>query len=143
MAVDRGHRFQDKVALVTGASSGIGRAAALQLAEEGARVGALARSVDALETLVEEIKAVGGEAVVLTADVRVADEMEAAINKLVETLGGLDLVVHSAGVSWPGKKVVDLSEQEWDLVVDTNFKSCFLVARYTIPLMRARGGGAV
>jgi len=134
-------RFAGKVALVTGASSGIGRAVALGLAEEGARVGLLARSREALAAVVEEI---GGEnAVALAADVRVADEVEAAARALTEAFGGLDLLVHSAGVSWPGKKVEDLSEDEWDMLVDTNLKSCFLLARCAIPLMRARGGGAV
>jgi NAD(P)-dependent dehydrogenase (short-subunit alcohol dehydrogenase family) len=75
--------------------------------------------------------------------VGVAADVEQAIAQLVGEFGGLDLIGHSAGVSWPGKDVIDLTERDWDMLVDTNAKSCYLLAHYGIPHIRARGGGAV
>ena len=131
------------MALVAGATGGIGRACALRLAAEGARVGALARSADTLETLVGEIEAAGGRAVPLTADVRQAAQVENAIEALVDAFGGLDSVVNATGVAVPNKRVVDLAEEDWDTVIDTNLKGCFLIARHSVPFLRARGGGAI
>lgn len=139
----RGRRFEGRVALVTGASSGIGRAVALRLAEEGAVVGAVGRSVERLAATVAEIEAARGQALALPADVGVGADVEAAVAALIRAHGGLDLVAHAAGAALPAGSPVELSEQDWDAIFATNAKSCFLLAKHALPAMRARGGGAI
>ncbi|HET7121529.1 MAG TPA: SDR family NAD(P)-dependent oxidoreductase [Solirubrobacterales bacterium] len=136
-------RFSGKVALVTGASSGIGRAIALALAAEGARVAAVSRGAERLEGVVEEITAAGSEAAAFPADVAEMAEVERAMEALADRFGGLDLIAHAAGAMAPDRVVDELEEADWDRVLDTNAKSCFLLAKHGIPLMRARGGGSV
>lgn len=136
-------RFAGKVALVTGASSGIGRAIALALAAEGARVAAVSRSAERLAPVVEQIVAAGGEAAAFPADVAETGEVERAMEALTDRFGGLDLIAHAAGALSPERLVDELDEADWDRVLDTNAKSCFVLAKHGIPLMRARGGGSV
>lgn len=138
-----GGRFAGRVALVSGASSGVGRAVATQLALEGATIGAVARSVDALGETVAQIESSGGRAIALPADVRRAAEVESAIAQLVRSAGGLDLIAHAAGVSVPVGSVEEHSEEDWETIFDTNAKSCFLLSKFGVPAMRVRGGGAV
>jgi NAD(P)-dependent dehydrogenase (short-subunit alcohol dehydrogenase family) len=136
-------RFSGKMALVTGASSGIGRAIALALAAEGARVAAVSRSAERLAPVVEEILVAGGEAAAFPADVAEMDEVERAMGALTDRFGGLDVIAHAAGTMAPNKLIDQLDEADWDRVLDTNAKSCFVLAKHGVPLMRARGGGSV
>ena len=135
-------RFDGKVGLVTGASSGLGKMVATALAAEGAAVGALGRDRSALAETVSAIEAQGGRALALTGDLRAATDVEAAVAATVDAYGGLDLVAHAAGVLREGSST-ELSEADWDLQFDTNVKSCFLLAKHAVPAMRARGGGAI
>jgi meso-butanediol dehydrogenase/(S,S)-butanediol dehydrogenase/diacetyl reductase len=140
---DRGRgRFAGRVALVTGASSGIGRAVALAIAGEGAAVGAVARTAVALEEVVAEIEAAGGRALALPGDIGVEAEVERAVATLSQTYGGLDVVANVAGSGFLSS-VVEMSEADWDGIQAVNAKSCFLLAKHAVPEMRKRGRGAV
>jgi NAD(P)-dependent dehydrogenase (short-subunit alcohol dehydrogenase family) len=135
-------RFEDRRALVTGASSGLGTVVARRLAAEGAAVGLLGRDREALERLRREIEVEGGRAAATVADLRQAAEVDAACEELAGELGGVDLLAHVAGALRLGP-VPEMEEADWDLLVETNLKSCFLLGRRVIPLMREAGGGAI
>ncbi|HEY0448455.1 SDR family NAD(P)-dependent oxidoreductase [Actinophytocola sp.] len=135
-------RFGGKVAVVTGAGAGMGAAVARRLAAEGAAVAAFDRDGAAAAEVVKEIRAAGGTAEPFEVDIRDSARVAAAIGSVTETLGGLDVLINVAGVVRYGE-VPDFAEEEWDLVLDTNLKGTYLTAKYAIPAMRARGGGAI
>jgi NAD(P)-dependent dehydrogenase (short-subunit alcohol dehydrogenase family) len=134
--------LQGKVAIVTGAASGIGAATVHELAAQGARVGVLDRDTAAAQGVVDAVAGAGGEAAAFGCDVRDGDACRAAVTGTAERFGGLDVVVCSAGVVRYGR-VDELSEEDWDLQIDTNLRGIFLIVRHAIPLLRERGGGAI
>ncbi len=117
-----------KVALVTGASSGIGRASALALAHQGAKIALAARRVDKLETLVAEIQAAGGEALAIPTDVLKQEDVQNAVAKTVATFGRLDILLNNAGIG-SIEQTLDMTSDGWDKVVNTNLKAYFFVAQ--------------
>ena len=136
-------QLENRVALVTGAGSGIGKAAALLLAQEGAWVGVLGRREDVLKEVVAEIEAAGGKAVALPADVSQADEVKASIERLVEYWGRLDIVFANAGINGLWAPIDEIEPEEWDEVVDINLKGTFLTVRYAVPYLKVRGGSVI
>jgi NAD(P)-dependent dehydrogenase (short-subunit alcohol dehydrogenase family) len=132
--------LEGKVAIVTGAASGIGAATVRELAAQGALVGVLDRDVAAAQDVADAIA--GDAAAAYGCDVRDSDACRAAVTGVAERFGGVDVVVCSAGVVRYGR-VDELSEDDWDLQIDTNLRGVFLIARHAIPLMRERGGGAI
>src|SRR5579875_2726695 len=137
------NRFAGKVALVTGAGSprGIGRATALALAREGAKVTVtdiVAENVQRVAAELNEISQGLGE----VADVRNKQQMAQVVRKTVETLGGLDILVNNAGLTRP-TQFLDISEEEYDLVLDVNLKGTFLTTQAAVPAMLQRGGGVI
>jgi NAD(P)-dependent dehydrogenase (short-subunit alcohol dehydrogenase family) len=124
-----------KVALVTGASSGLGRHFASVLARHGVKVGIAARRVDALEETARHIEREGGVAAVSALDVTRADSVKNALSTLEGKLGPIDIVVNNSGMS-VSKPVLDQSESDWDAVVDVNLKGAFLVAAEAARRMR-------
>lgn len=132
-----------KVALVTGAGSGIGRAAALALAKDGYAIGAVGRTKDELDKVVAEIKAAGFEASTLVADVSQEDEIGNAISQLVELYGGLDVVVANAGVNGVWAPIEDLKPDEWDQTININLRGTYLTIHKSVPHMKASGGAIV
>ncbi len=136
-------RLAGRVALVTGAGSGIGRATALLLAREGARVGALGRTSDQLQETTEAIRATGGEALALLADVSDADAMARAVDALAETWGRLDIVFANAGINGVFAPIDQLTPEEWDRTMGINLKGTFLTIKYSVPLLRKQGGAIV
>ena len=136
------NRFSGKVAVVTGAGQGIGAAIVRALAGEGAAVAVLDIDIGHATARAEEITAAGGRALAIATDVARAAEVERAVSLTVEEFGGLDLVVNNAGVVVYGE-VPDFREEDWDKVLNVNLKSQFLTAKFAIPHMRARGGGAI
>lgn len=134
--------FEGKVALVAGGSLGIGRAAAERLAAGGARVVVAARRQPALDSVVSAIRDVGGEATGIAADVSTEAGAQQLVQTAVETYGGVDILVNSQGIQRYGT-VEDTSEALWDEVMTVNVKSMYLTARFAIPEMRTRGGGAI
>ncbi|HET6567853.1 MAG TPA: SDR family NAD(P)-dependent oxidoreductase [Rhodothermales bacterium] len=135
-----------KVALVTGAGSGIGRASSLLFAAEGARVGAVDVDSTSGEDTVHHIREAGGEAAFVEADVSKAGSVEHAVKHVVETFGRLDVLFCVVGVSgrrWGDGPAADCTEEAWDRVLEMNLKSAFLCCKYAIPEMRRVGGGAI
>lgn len=135
--------LKDKVAIVTGASSGIGRATALLFAREGARVVVTARRKEALDILVDEIVAAGGQACAVDGDVREEALHEAAVDAAVERFGGLDIAFNNAGIVGEMAPLDQLSPDAWRTILDINLTGAFLGARRQVPAMLARGGGSL
>jgi NAD(P)-dependent dehydrogenase (short-subunit alcohol dehydrogenase family) len=131
-----------RVALVTGAGSGIGRAVALRLANEGAAVVVADVRLDAAASAVEEIEGRGGRAVAVGLDVRVPAEAEAARAAALEAFARIDYLVNNAGLVRMSA-LDDLEEDEWDLVLDTNLKGMYVVTRALAPAIADAGGGAI
>jgi NAD(P)-dependent dehydrogenase (short-subunit alcohol dehydrogenase family) len=133
-----------KVALVTGASSGIGRETAKALSARGCRVVLGARREDQLAALAEELEAQGGEASWVQTDVAVARDVERLVDHAVETFGRLDFAVNNAGVEGEFAGIADLSEEEFDRVLGINLKGVFLCMKHESRAMLAAGnGGAI
>ncbi len=131
-----------KVALVTGAGSGIGRATAIALAAAGASVVAADLAADGLEETVGAIESAGAAAVAAVGDVRRRGDVQAAIDTATRQFGGLDVVVANAAVSLY-EPFEEQSEETIDLVLDTNLKGALLCAQLAIPALRSRGGGSI
>jgi 3-oxoacyl-[acyl-carrier protein] reductase len=131
-----------KVALITGAGSGVGRATSLYLAREGIAVGLMGRRFAALEETARQVRDAGGTAVVLPADVSDEHAVVAMIEQLAEYCGGIDILINCAGVGIYGP-VESCTLEEWRLTLDTNVTGVFVLTRYTIPYLKDRGGGYV
>jgi NAD(P)-dependent dehydrogenase (short-subunit alcohol dehydrogenase family) len=136
-------RLLNKVALVTGASSGIGRASALLFAKEGAKVAIAARRQEEGEKVVREIRELGGEAIFVKTDVARAEDCEAAVSRTVAAFGKLDVAFNNAGITSFGKPTAETDEQAWDAVIDINLKGVFLSMKYEIPEILKAGGGSI
>ncbi|MBD1935320.1 MULTISPECIES: SDR family oxidoreductase [Cyanophyceae] len=132
-----------KVALITGAGSGIGKAAAVLLAKEGAKIGALGRSDDELKAVVSDIQATGGEAMILKADISEPEQMQQAVEQLVNQWGRLDIVFANAGINGVWASLEDLTPQEWDKTIDVNLKGTFLTVKYAVPHLKKQGGSVI
>jgi NAD(P)-dependent dehydrogenase (short-subunit alcohol dehydrogenase family) len=132
-----------KVGLVTGGASGIGRATALAFAAAGARVVVSDRDADGARETVERIRAAGGEARCVPADVGEADQVEALVRETVAAYGRLDCAFNNAGISQYGTPIPDLAEEVWDRVLRVNLRGVFLCMKYEIPPMLRQGGGAI
>jgi NAD(P)-dependent dehydrogenase (short-subunit alcohol dehydrogenase family) len=132
-----------KVALVTGASSGIGRASALAFAREGANVVVADVSVEGGEETARLIQQNGGEAVFIKTDVAQAGEVEALIAKAVATYGRLDCAFNNAGIEGSAATTTDYAEEPWDRVIAINLKGVWLCMKYEIPQMLKHGQGAI
>lgn len=135
--------FAGKVALVTGAGSGIGKATALALARHGASVGVLSRTAEEVEDVTKEIRALGGEALALAADIADEAAMRAAVDHLVNTLGSLSIVVANAGVNGVWAPIDDLKPAEWDETIAINLRGTYLTLHLTVPHLRKAGGGTI
>ena len=135
-------RLKDKVAVITGAASGIGRASALKFALEGARVVAVDTQREGNEETVGSISAVGGIAIAVQADVTDSQAVHQMIRSAVETYGRLDILFNNAGISQRGT-ILDLDEETFDRVFAVNVKGVFLGCKEAIPVMKSQGGGAI
>jgi NAD(P)-dependent dehydrogenase (short-subunit alcohol dehydrogenase family) len=142
-ATNENASFAGKVAFVTGAASGIGRAAALAFAREGARVVVADVSDHGNRETARMIEDLGGQALAVRCDVTRAADVQAAVEQAVATFGRLDVAFNNAGVEQQTKAVADISEQEWDRIIAINVRGVFLCMKYQIPLMLRYGGGAI
>ncbi len=136
--------MKDRVVLITGASSGIGRTTAQAFAARGARVVVAARRQPELESLVAEIKAAGGTATAIQTDVSEAKEVERMVAAAVDEFGRLDCAVNNAGIEGQWATVTELAEEDWDRVLNVNLKGTFLCMKYEARAMLDGGhGGAI
>ncbi|WP_084143050.1 SDR family NAD(P)-dependent oxidoreductase [Amycolatopsis taiwanensis] len=135
-------RFRDKVVLVTGATSGIGRAAAIQFAAEGGKVGFCGRRQELGRQVEQHIRQSGGEATYIPADVRAESDVQRFVDTVADRYGGLDVCFNNAGITIQ-KPVADYTAQEWEDVNNTNLRGNFFALKYEIPHLIARGGGVI
>lgn len=135
-------RLKDKVAVITGSGMGLGQAMALLFSREGAKIVVPDINTAAGEETVDAIRAEGGDAVFVRADVSKGDDAERMISTAVESYGTVDVLVNNAGVQVE-KNVPDTTEEEWDYVLGVNLKGTFLCAKAAIPQMRRQGGGSI
>lgn len=136
-------QLQDKVALVTGAGSGIGKAAAVRFGAEGAKVAVLSRTEEELEETVSEIKAAGGDAFAIQADISNAQQMEQAVKQVIDRWGRLDVVFANAGVNGVWASLEELTPEDWDHTQAINLRGTFLTVKYAVPHMKAHGGSII
>jgi NAD(P)-dependent dehydrogenase (short-subunit alcohol dehydrogenase family) len=136
-------KFEGKVSVVTGAGSGIGRATALAFAREGASVAV----ADILEQDNQEtarmIMDLGGHALAITCDVARNDDVRRALDETVKTFGRLDFAFNNAGIEYAFKPAAEITEEEWDRIIDIDLRGVFLCMKHEIPLMLKQGGGAI
>lgn len=134
--------LSDKVAVVTGASRGIGRSIALFLALQGAKLVVSARNATALDELTEEIKLQGGEALAVASDVAIEEDAINLVSKAVATFGRVDILVNNAGITRDGL-LLRMKEADWDAVLDTNLKGAFLCTRAVAKVMSKQRSGRI
>src|SRR5436189_1359438 len=135
--------FTGKVAFVTGAANGIGRAAALAFAHEGASVVVADVSEQGNQETARMIEEAGGRALAIRCDVSRAEDVKAALDKAVEVFGRLDFAFNNAGVEQPITAAAEVTEEEWNRIIRVNLRGVFLCLKYEIPLMLKQGGGAI
>ncbi len=135
--------YSGKVAFVTGAASGIGRATALAFAREGASVVVSDVSKQNVRDTARMIEELAKRALAVGCDVTRTEDVKAALDRTIETFGRLDVAFNNAGVENEVKAMADVTEEEWDRIVAINFRGVFLCMKYEIPLMLEQGGGAI
>jgi NAD(P)-dependent dehydrogenase (short-subunit alcohol dehydrogenase family) len=134
--------LKDKVALITGGASGIGRSTAILFAQEGAAVVIVDIDSESGQSAAQEVQAAGGQAIFIPGDVTQAVDCQRAVEASVAAFGGLDILFNNAGIIRRAD-VLSTTEAEWDRVMDVNVKSIFLMSKYAIPYMIKRGAGSI
>jgi NAD(P)-dependent dehydrogenase (short-subunit alcohol dehydrogenase family) len=135
-------RLPDKVALITGGTSGIGEATAILFATEGARVAITGRDEKRGHAVIAQILQNGGKAVFIRTDVRKAGECRRAVDETLSAFGKLDILFNNAGVFY-AHTILDCSEEEWNLQLDINLKGTFLMSKFALPSMIQQGSGVI
>ena len=136
-------RLNGKVAIITGAGSGFGKATSLMFAKEGAKVVAAGRRLDPLKTVVDTIAATGGEAIYHQTDVTKGDQVKALVHAALSAYGKLDIVFANAGINPSRTSILETSEENWHKTLDTNLTGVFLVCKYGLPALIENGGGSI
>lgn len=136
-------QLDGRVALITGAGSGLGKASAILLAKEGAKIGALGRSGDELNETIGEITRAGGEAISLIADISDAEQMEKAVQQLVSRYGRIDIVFANAGINGVWAPLEELKPEEWNQTISINLTGTFLTVKYAVPYLKKQGGSII
>ncbi len=136
-------QLNNKVALITGAGSGIGKATALAFAAAGAQVAALGHTSKEIDTVVAQIRAQGGDALPLYADITEPEQMHAAVAQIIERWGKLDVVFANAGINGVWAPIEELTPAEWRRTIDTNLTGTFLTLKYSVPYLKQQGGAII
>jgi len=136
-------RLDGKVAILTGASSGIGQATAVAFAKQGAKVVVAARSLDGLNETLKMVKEVGGEGIAVKTDTTVEKDVQNLIDTTISTYGKLDIQFNNAGMQNTGKQIHETTLDDWEMVIRTNLRSTFLCMKYGIPHMMEKGGSII
>ena len=136
-------QLKDRVALITGAGSGIGKATALLFARQGARIGCLGHTPDPIQETVDEITRAGGQAVPLTADVSSPEQTQQATDRLAREYGRLDIVFANAGINGVWAPIEEITPEEWNKTLSTNLSGTFFTIKYAVPHLKKQGGGSV
>ncbi len=135
-------QLENKRAIVTGGAGGIGRAAALAFADEGARVAVVDVDAEGAAAVADAIVAAGGDAIALTADVSIDTDVRGVVDETVAAFGGIDVVFNNAGIVRRAT-AIDTTVEEWDRVFGVNVRSIFLMAKFAVPVMADDGGGSM
>lgn len=135
--------LQNQVALITGAGSGIGRAAALKLAENGAKIALVDLHRENCKEVLQQIEEKGSEGIILEADVALPERVKGCYDKVIEKWGRVDVVFANAGINGVVTPIEELSPEDWDLTISNNLKSTFLTIKYAIPYMKEKGGSII
>ena len=136
-------KLSNKVALITGSGSGMGRASAMLFAQEGARISVVDTDKKGGEQTAELIKKKDGNAVFIQADVSKADDADKMIKTTLDNFGKLDILFNNAGIPMPFTFFEEVTEDLWSSIIDVNVKGIFLGCKYAIPLMKKQGGGVI
>lgn len=140
---ERNRKFDGTVAFVTGGGTGIGRATALAFAREGASVAVVGHNSEDIDETAKLIEQAGGRALGVVCDVTRAEEVKSAVERTVRAFGRLDFAFNNAGIEQPVKPIVEVTEDEWDRLMDVNLRGVFLCMKYEIPAMLKQGNGAI
>ncbi|MBT2657648.1 SDR family oxidoreductase [Bacillus sp. ISL-18] len=135
--------LQNQVAFVTGAGSGIGRAAAIKLAQNGGKIALVDLHKENVEEVKQQIEEMGSEALVLEANVSHPEEVEECYKRTVDQWGRLDVVFANAGINGEVAPIEDLNPEDWDLTISNNLTSTFLTVKYAIPHLKSNGGSII
>ncbi|HUR76390.1 MAG TPA: glucose 1-dehydrogenase [Acidimicrobiales bacterium] len=143
MTVQVPRRFDGKVAFVTGAGNGIGRATAIAFAREGASVVAADLTAEHTRDTVTSIEQLGGRVLAVDCNVTNGEQIQAALERTIDTFGQLDVAFNNAGIALQTGRTAEITEDEWDRTIAANLRGVFLCMKHEIPLMVERGGGAI
>lgn len=136
-------RLQDKVTIITGAASGMGKAEAIRFAKEGAKVVVADLNLEGAEAVVKEIKENGGQALAVKVNVTVNADLENMVKTAVDTFGPIDILINNAGIFDKYTNSLETTEQQWDLIFDINIKAIFKITNLVLPAMIERGKGTI
>lgn len=135
--------FDGKVALVTGAGSGIGKATAILLAKSGAKIVAISRTQEEIDETIREVEAAGSEGLAIVADVSKAEDMKQVVAQLDERFGRLDILFANAGINGVWAPIDELTPEEWQKTIDINLTGTYLTVHFGVPLLKRQGGSII